>query len=176
MLLYLLSAEDLGLTPSSAWDTRFDKAAVRRTVDFYLARTSHGSTLSRPVVLVAAGPGRPGPVLVIVHRGARQRSRRHPGRTTGGASIWRMAGTVDLLLRCYTGLETRDEMLWLHPALPPELGRVRLQMVYRSHNIELNLTPTALMLRLQARSVPPIRCGSTLSRPPCTPGTPITSI
>ena len=34
---------------------------------------------------------------------------------------------------------------------------MRFQMAYRSHNIELSLTPTALMLRLQARSVPPIQ-------------------
>ena len=48
MLFYLLSAEDLRETLGRL-GYQLDKAAVRRTVDFYLARTSHGSTLSRPV-------------------------------------------------------------------------------------------------------------------------------
>jgi trehalose 6-phosphate phosphatase len=48
MLFYQLSAEELGDTLERL-GYRLDKAAVRRTVDFYLSRTSHGSTLSRPV-------------------------------------------------------------------------------------------------------------------------------
>lgn len=29
-----------------------------------------------------------------------------------------MAGTVDLILRCFAGLEIRDDVLKLHPSLP----------------------------------------------------------
>ena len=68
-----------------------------------------------------------------------------------------MAGTVDLLLRCYTGLETREGMLGLHPALPAELGQVRFQISYRNHGILVDLAPTTMVLHLQARAVPPIR-------------------
>jgi trehalose/maltose hydrolase-like predicted phosphorylase len=63
------------------------------------------------------------------------------GTTKEGIHLGAMAGTVDLLLRCYTGLETRDEELWLYPALPPELGRVRFKMTYRRHGIAFDLTP-----------------------------------
>ena len=48
MLFYLLSAEELRETLERL-GYRLDKTAVRRTVDLYLSRTSHGSTLSRPV-------------------------------------------------------------------------------------------------------------------------------
>lgn len=48
MLFYLLSAEELRETLERL-GYRLDRTAVRRTVDFYLSRTSHGSTLSRPV-------------------------------------------------------------------------------------------------------------------------------
>jgi trehalose/maltose hydrolase-like predicted phosphorylase len=59
--------------------------------------------------------------------------------------------------RCYTGLETRDEELWLHPALPPELGRVRFQMTYRRHGIAVDLTPTTLALQLRSRAAAPVQ-------------------
>ena len=49
------------------------------------------------------------------------------GTTREGIHLGAMAGTVDLLLRCYTGLETREGKLLLHPALPTELGQVRFR-------------------------------------------------
>ena len=51
-----------------------------------------------------------------------------------------MAGSVDLVQRCYTGLEIRDEVLWLNPAIPEPLGCLKLQVRYRSHWITLELT------------------------------------
>ena len=43
-----------------------------------------------------------------------------------------LAGTVDLVQRCFTGLETREDVLWLDPQLPSELGRLRFDVRYRS--------------------------------------------
>lgn len=127
-------------------------------VDFYLARTSHGSTLSRPVCSwLLARADRTRSWSLFTEALDSDLADIQGGTTREGIHLGAMAGTVDLLLRCYTGLETRDGMLWLHPTLPPELGRLRFQMTYRQHSIELNLTPTALVLRLQARAVPPIQ-------------------
>ena len=57
----------------------------------------------------------------------------------------------------YTGLKTRDDdVLRLHPTLPPELDRVAFQLNYRGHGISTELTPPTLVLQLQKRSVPPI--------------------
>ncbi|MER8105155.1 glycosyl hydrolase family 65 protein [Kitasatospora sp. NPDC094016] len=44
-----------------------------------------------------------------------------------------MAGAVDLLQRCYTGLEVREDALWLDPHLPSALGRLELDLRYRGH-------------------------------------------
>jgi trehalose/maltose hydrolase-like predicted phosphorylase len=43
-----------------------------------------------------------------------------------------MAGTVDLVQRCYTGLETRDNVRWLNPSLPEELGGLDFDVRYRA--------------------------------------------
>ncbi|TDP31495.1 glycosyl hydrolase family 65 protein [Nocardia ignorata] len=42
-----------------------------------------------------------------------------------------MAGTADMGLRCYSGIETRNDTLRLHPVLPAELGSGELTISYR---------------------------------------------
>jgi beta-phosphoglucomutase family hydrolase len=156
MLLYLFSAEELRelLSPMGY---SLPPEAIRRTVRFYLARTSHGSTLSR-----------------LVHSWVLARSDRHRswslfaqaldsdladlqgGTTREGVHLGAMAGTVDMVLRCYAGLEARADVLWLHPALPPELPRAAFEIVYRGQPIHLELTRERVSLALQPRSGPPV--------------------
>ncbi len=59
-----------------------------------------------------------------------------------------MAGTVDLVQRCYTGIEMRDEVLWLHPCLPREISGIRLRVRYRGHWITLKATRHTLTVSL----------------------------
>jgi trehalose/maltose hydrolase-like predicted phosphorylase len=67
-----------------------------------------------------------------------------------------MAGTVDLILRCYAGLEIRDDVLRLHPSLPPELGHTAFEMVYRGQPISVELSRAQVRLRLHPHSGAPI--------------------
>jgi trehalose/maltose hydrolase-like predicted phosphorylase len=55
-----------------------------------------------------------------------------------------MAGTVDVLQRCYTGIELRDDVLRLNPRLPKALARLRLFVRYRGHSLEVELTADAI--------------------------------
>ena len=41
------------------------------------------------------------------------------GTTAEEIHLGAMAGTVDLAQRCYTGLETRQDVLWLNPRACP---------------------------------------------------------
>ena len=46
--------------------------------------------------------------------------------------------------RCYTGLETREDELWLNPSLPEELDGLNFDVRYRGHwGINLHLTPSS---------------------------------
>lgn len=157
MLFYLLSAEELRETLERL-GYRLDRTAVRRTVDFYLSRTSHGSTLSRPVCSwLLARADRKQSWSFFNEALDADLADLQRGTTREGIHLGAMAGTVDLLLRCYTGLETRDGQLWLHPVLPPELGQLRFPISYRKHSLLLDLTPSTMVLESQPRSVPPIR-------------------
>src|SRR5215207_9992557 len=105
-----------------------------RNVDCYLKRTSHGSNLPGGGQRPGAGPLRPGPVVAPLHRGAGLRRPRRPGRHhRRGHPPGAMAGTVDLVQLCYTGLETREDVLWLNPSLPGELDGLDFDVRYRGH-------------------------------------------
>ncbi|GLV76627.1 glycoside hydrolase family 65 protein [Streptomyces hygroscopicus] len=109
----------------------------RATVEYYLPRTSHGSTLSELVH---------GWVLVRARRAEAWRYCQEAllgdvadvqGGTTGeGIHLGAMGGTLDLVQRGLTGLETREEALWLDPVPLPEpsgLSEYRFAIRYRGH-------------------------------------------
>ncbi|MER7752272.1 glycosyl hydrolase family 65 protein [Kitasatospora sp. NPDC097643] len=111
-----------------------DHELLRRTTDYYLRRTVHGSTLSSVVH------------AWVLTRSDRRASWRYfrdalvadlrdsqHGTTAEGVHLGAMAGAVDLLQRCYTGLEVREDALWLDPRLPSALGRLDLDLRYRGH-------------------------------------------
>jgi YHS domain-containing protein len=61
------------------------------------------------------------------------------GTTREGVHLGAMAGTIELLQRCYTGLETRDGTLVLAPALPDEVIRLGLGLHFRGHRLDVDV-------------------------------------
>jgi trehalose/maltose hydrolase-like predicted phosphorylase len=55
-----------------------------------------------------------------------------------------MAGTVDILQRCFTGLELRGSELRFHPVLPDELKRLSFRLRYRKHSLRVDVAPSEL--------------------------------
>jgi alpha,alpha-trehalase len=160
MLFYLLSAEELrGLLERLGY--RLEPDAIPRNVNYYLKRTSHGSTLSGVVN------------AWVLSRCDRSRSWRffaealasdvhdvQGGTTAEGIHLGAMAGTVDLAQRCYTGLETREDVLWLNPSLPEKLDGLDFDVRYRGHwGVNLHLTPQLLRVRVADSDAAPIRVG-----------------
>jgi alpha,alpha-trehalase len=131
MLFYLLSSDELaGIFDRLGYE--FESDMIRRTIDYYLQRTSHGSTLSRVVH------------SWVLARSDRERSWKfyeaalrsdlddlQGGTTAEGIHLGAMAGTVDLPQRCYLGIETRDDGIWFHPLLPAEIQSLTLDIRYR---------------------------------------------
>lgn len=68
-----------------------------------------------------------------------------------------MAGTADMVIRCYAGVETRDDVLRLHPLLPRQLGAVTFQMRYRGQPIDVELSSNRVVLDLHPCATGPIR-------------------
>ncbi|MEQ7008290.1 glycosyl hydrolase family 65 protein [Actinopolymorpha sp. B17G11] len=157
MLFFLLSKDELTRVMADlGYSLKPDD--ILRTVEYYLARTSHGSTLS-----------------AVVHAWVLSRTDRHaswrffldalasdvadtPGGTTAeGIHLGAMAGCVDLVQRCYTGLEIGGDVLRLDPRLPRELAALELTLRYRGHwGVTVRCTQEELIVGLPASAAAPI--------------------
>jgi len=81
------------------------------------------------------------------------------GTTAEGIHLGAMAGTLDIIQRCYTGLEARDGVLWLNPTLPKELGFIDLDLLYRQQWLSLRFTDREVRITAPACRAGPIRIG-----------------
>ncbi|MCU0308087.1 MAG: glycoside hydrolase family 65 protein [Thermoleophilia bacterium] len=123
---------------------------LRRAVDFYLPRTSHGSTLS-----------------YVVHASVMDRIERdvawemfkeallsdvddrQGGTTPEGIHLGAMGGTVDIVSRHYAGIDTTGRTLAFWPRLPAALDRVALRMRHRGQWFGVEVTRDRFRLELE---------------------------
>ncbi len=147
MLFYLFSTEELERL-FARLSYPFDPEMIPRNVEYYAARTSHGSTLSRVVdAWVMARRDRPRSWSLFTTALESDVADIQGGTTSEGIHLGAMAGTVDLIQRCYTGIEIRDHRLWLNPALPDELKRLRIRLRFRGQTLELDVSDDRVRLR-----------------------------
>lgn len=157
MLFFLFSAEELRLL-FEKMGYELSGETIEKTVDYYLSRTSHGSSLSR-----------------LVHSWVLSRSDRkrswdffhdlllcdvedvQGGTTKEGIHLGAMAGTIDLLQRCYTGIEYRQETLRFNPSLPQEIRELKTIIRYRGHTLSIFLDRKKLAIESKRASVHPIQ-------------------
>ena len=78
------------------------------------------------------------------------------GTTAEGVHLGAMAGTLDLLQRCYTGLEVRDDVLRLNPQLPTGLRRLAFSILYRGQLVELEFEGEGVTVASQTSKAAPI--------------------
>ncbi|MEU0439273.1 glycosyl hydrolase family 65 protein [Streptomyces sp. NPDC006186] len=157
MLGYLFSPAELRAL-FARLGLSLDDRTWQRTVDHYLHRTSHGSTLSG-----------------LVHGWVLARARRaeawkycqealqgdiadiQGGTTAEGIHLGAMAGTLDLVQRGLPGLETRDDALWLDPVPLPELSSYDFSVRYQGHwGVRLHLASGLLEIAVPDSDAPPI--------------------
>jgi alpha,alpha-trehalase len=156
MLFYLFTAEELEeLLERMGYG--YDKELIPRTIEYYERRTAHGSTLSR-----------------VVHSWVHARRDRERswhlfrdalrsdvddiqgGTTAEGIHLGAMAGTIDLIQRCYTGLELRRDVLRLNPSIPDELGTLAFAVRYRGRAVRLEFTKTSARVSVDPVGARPI--------------------
>ena len=172
MLFYLLSVrrtDDL----FDRLGYRFTPDQIPKTVEYYRNRTSHGSTLSAVVH------------AWVLARGNRHRAMEYfrqamasdivdiqRGTTAEGIHLAAMAGTIDLLQRCFTGLEIRRDRIVLGPLWPKSLGKLEFTFRYRGHRLRLSVIGRGATISAEPGDAPPIEieCRGEVKplRPGCT--------
>ncbi|MFH8371736.1 glycoside hydrolase family 65 protein [Streptomyces sp. NPDC018031] len=136
-----------------------DDDTWRATVDYYLRRTSHGSTLSGLVHGWVLARARREGAWDHVHEALESDVADIQGGTTGeGIHLGAMAGTLDLVQRGLTGLETRDGALHLDPAPLPQLSEYGFSLRFLGHwGIQVRLRGKELSIGVPASAESPLR-------------------
>jgi trehalose/maltose hydrolase-like predicted phosphorylase len=156
MLFYLLSAEELTEVLHRLGHD-FDPATIPAMVAHYLARTSHGSTLSQVVhAWVLSRGDRPASWRLLREALDADLADTQGGTTREGIHLGAMAATADILQRCYTGLETRGDTLRLHPRLPDTLTQLNFDLRYRGHWLRFHLTHDLVDIHARPGAAAPI--------------------
>ena len=156
MIFYLFSSDEIGHI-FDRLGYRFDPGMILRNIQYYMHRTSHGSTLS----WVAHA--------WVLARADRQRSWQlalkaldadiadiQGGTTKEGIHLGAMAGTVDLMQRCYTGIELRAGTLMFNPRLPDEVTRLRSTVRFRRQILDFEITQDALTVTSRPMTAHPV--------------------
>ncbi len=160
MLFYLFSENEVSRIFRQL-GYEIDAEGIRRNVDYYAARTSHGSTLSNLVLsAVTARYDRDSSWMTFCEALESDISDVQGGTTTEGIHLGAMAGTVDLVQRIYTGLEIREEILFFNPRLPSQLGSMEFAVRYRGMWIDVRVTSNELSISPRAdKRTEPVKVG-----------------
>ncbi len=159
MLFYIFSTEELEAIFNKL-GYRFNPDIIPDNISYYQEITSHGSTLSQ-----------------VIHAWVFARSDRYRswknfrralmsdfkdiqgGTTHEGIHLGAMAGTTDIIQRCYSGLEIRDDVLWLNPCLPDDINSVSFYVRYRGHWIKLYIDHRILEIEFDKGYAEPVCVG-----------------
>ncbi|MDR0306247.1 MAG: hypothetical protein LBI42_05325 [Chitinispirillales bacterium] len=157
MLFYLFSIEELSeMFVKMGYD--FAPQTILSTIDYYKTRTAHGSSLSRIVFSwVISRSDRNGSWDIFKNALEADFKDALGGTTSEGIHLGAMAGTVDLIQRCYTGLEIRENVLYFKPRLPKTVSEIRMSIRFRSHWIAVTMNHKTLTLSFERGWGNPIR-------------------
>ena len=156
MLFYLLREDELqAIFRQLGYE--LSRETIRRTVDYYTARTSHGSTLSRVVHAAVSACSDPRASWRYFTEALQSDVADIQGGTTPeGVHLGAMGGIDDVLLSRYAGIGTMGETLTLDPCLPEELPGLRATILYRGRRVALDVTRERVRISLDGDAEAPL--------------------
>lgn len=159
MLFYIFSSTELeNIFKKLNYD--FDPQSIPDNIHYYEKRTAHGSTLSQ-----------------VIHAWVYARSHREQswenfkkalisdfkdiqgGTTHEGIHLGAMAGTLDMIQRCYSGIDIRDDILWLEPTLPKDVRDMKFYIRFRGHWINLTINHKKIRIIFDKGWAKPVKIG-----------------
>jgi len=160
MIFFLLTSSEIKELFSQL-DYPFDiQTDIEKNIRYYQERTSHGSTLSKVVhSWIYARLNRDNSWRNFKQALMSDFKDVQGGTTPEGIHLGAMAGTVDLIQRCYTGLEIRDNVLWLNPHLPENIENITLSIRFRSHWFKLYINHKNVKIEFEKGWAPPVEIG-----------------
>lgn len=149
MLYYLFSEEEL--KSGFQWmGYPFDPEWIKLNIDHHLALSSNGSTLSRIVhAWVLSRYDVNTAWKWFCHSLETDVADLQGGTSHEGIHLGAMAGTVDLVQRCFTGVKVANDVLWIDPKLPEELTSLELLIHFRGQSLEISIDQGKMKVRVK---------------------------
>ncbi len=151
VMLFFLFPEDELRRIFSRLGYEYGPDTLRRNVDYYERRTSHGSTLSlitHAGVLASIDPESSWERFVVALES--DISDIQGGTTKEGIHLGVMSGTLDLVQRVYAGTEIRGDLLRFSPRLIDRLDGLSFPMQFRGTHFSVTLEAGKLTLLVDA--------------------------
>jgi trehalose/maltose hydrolase-like predicted phosphorylase len=150
MLFFLFPVEELEQI-FKRLGYEFGPDTLRKNVEYYEPRTTHGSTLSFVVHAHVLADFDPEASWEMYQTALNSDVGDVQGGTTSeGIHLGVMAGTLDLIQRGYMSSEIRDGVLHLDPKLRDRLDGLSFSMRFRETPMELSLEGNELTVAAQA--------------------------
>ena len=129
----------------------FDKNTLEKNYEYYLKRTSHGSTLSKVVhCFVAQLLGRSGESWQWFRQVLESDVYDTQGGTTPeGIHAGVMGGSIDILMRSFAGISLLEDTIKINPNLPKTWQRIKLRFRYKQKWISLSITRYEITIQVQ---------------------------
>jgi len=149
MLFYLLPEKELKRIIVQL-GYKFDSDMFRRNVEYYEKRTSHGSTLSKVVhASVMDAVDRDNARDMFQQALDNDISDVQGGTTPEGIHLGAMAGTVDIVLRHYAGINTINSIITFNPCLPEDVSGLRFRLKHHNQWYRIDINQERFKLSLE---------------------------
>ena len=147
MLFYLFSESELKKIFEQL-SYKYSKNMLRKNYEYYVKRTSHGSTLSKVVhCMVAQQLNRPELAMSWFKEVLDSDiSDTQGGTTPEGIHCGVMGGSIDVILRGFAGISLLGDKIQIRPNLPDSWKRLKFRFLFDKRWFSVDLTHTQLTL------------------------------
>lgn len=140
MLFYILDENEVrDIITEMGYELKPDFLSIN--MEYYLARTSHGSTLSRVVHAQLANMIGDTDLSRILYQDALTSDYNdiQGGTTAEGIHLGVMAGTIMIALQSYAGLNLEGEIVRINPRLPKTWNSIQFNFTFRGNDYSVKV-------------------------------------
>lgn len=157
MLYYLLEEKEI-IRLFHQLGYNYSEDTTTRTIDYYLSRTAHGSTLSK-MTIASILMNKDGFLAQKLYNDALNSDIEDTqgGTTQEGIHLGVMAGTISLLTKNISGIIFYPQYFSLNPQLPAWIKRLKFKLTYHQNLYEIELFHTGCTIKLVHQRTPNLK-------------------
>lgn len=131
----------------------YRREMLLRAADYYIDRSTHNSSLSQVVYAGALAYADSDRSWDFFRKSLATDLEALRGESTAeGVHLGAMGGTIDILQRCYVGIDVSVDGLRVAPAMPLALGEVELSLLYKGQHLHAYAGPEGVQLQSDGKN------------------------